>query len=66
MKKRQRNKNIKNSMVIYDTCSKPNGLSFKQLVIGIQNGLVFYDSMAGNKPEIYPKRNTSSFKFKKL
>jgi len=65
MNRRQKNKQRKKSILIYDMAAAPVNASLEDIsLLYSKFGLVVYDSFRGNKPEIVPRRNTNLFKFK--
>jgi hypothetical protein len=65
MNRRIKNKKIKNSVVVYDVCSIPKGLTLNEVArVKNMHGLILYNSEAGQKPFVLPKKNSSVFKFK--
>lgn len=64
MNKRQKNKLRKNTLIVLDIQSLPEGLDLKTFADFSREGFIVWDStLKGEEPKIYPTRNKKLFKF---
>lgn len=64
MKKRIKNKILKNSVLVYDRASIPVGMTMIKIIDTFRiRGILIYDSSKGIEPIVIPRRNKRHIKF---
>lgn len=64
MNRRQKNKLLKNSIIMVDMSTIPKGVTIMEYIEYVnKRGIVVYDGEKGHKPFIFPKRNSKAITF---